>query len=300
MGWHQGYLWQDWDPYACLTPPLVPHLTKVRPCCHEPQGQFSIPSIPCRAKAASASPSASLPQSPSVPRQVLGCDPRQSQGTGDTTLWQGGTHSHSDMSPFLCPPCAGCSPLGRARGPQRRWGGGTGTAGRAVPARSWIWAGSRQLPRGTLQPGQKNRSPRALVSWATGLSRSQCREEPPAPPGSPPAARWKTTVHFVLSQATKRTGEIPNFSSGATVPVTLFRGWQAQIPSAPGVCSPRADSCPWKPPLAQANPKSVPVGLGTAPAGAGREAEEGARNYKSGSPGSTPHPTGEATGAEAT
>lgn len=226
VGWHRDYLWQDWDPHACLPPPLVPHLTKVRPCCHEPQGQFSTPSIPCRAKAASASPCASLPQSPSVPRQVPGCDSRslvEPGHRGHNTLGRRDTLPQRH-DPFFCPPSPGCRP-------QRRWGGrhghrgsgcareglGLGTIPAAapghVPAPERVTEGLGEPGNGTVPepvPGRTSRS-----SW------------------QPSGARWKTTVHFVLSQAAQRTGEIPNFSSGATVPVTLFRGWQAQAPLCP-------------------------------------------------------------------
>lgn len=228
VGWHQGYLWQNWDPHACLPPPLVPHLTKIRPCCHEPQGQFSIPSISCRAREASASPSASLPQSPSMPRQALGCDLR-SLATGDTTLGRRDTLPQRH-DPLLLPAVPRVQPVWQSPlAPAQE--GRLASRVRLCQRRAGFGQDPSSCPGARFS--QKNGSPRALVSWATGLSRSQCREEPPAPPGSPPAARWKTTVHFVLSQATKRTGEIPNFSSGATVPVTLFRGWQARAPLCP-------------------------------------------------------------------
>lgn len=213
-----------------LSPPLVPHLTKARPCCHEPgKGSFYLPPPPAGRR---QPPCLGVPLCPGRCWAVIP-GARQSQATGDITLWEGGTHSHSDTNPFSWPPCSGCSPLGRAGAPRRRRGGRAGTAGQAVPAEDWVWAGSQQLPWATLHLGQKNGSPRALVSWTAGLPRGRCREEPPAPPGSAPAARRKTTVRFVLSQATKRTGETPNFSSGATVPVIPFWGWQAQAPLCP-------------------------------------------------------------------
>lgn len=159
-----------------------------------------------------------------------------------------------------------------------------------------LWQDLGRIPAaapGHVSAGQKNGSPGALVSWAPGLPRGRYREKPPAPPGSAPAARWNTTARFVLSRGTKRTGEIPNFSSGASVPVTPFWGWPAQAPRAPEVCSPWADSCPSDPPPAQANPKTFPWGSARLQRG-----EEGARSYKSHSPGTTPHPTAEVRGAE--
>lgn len=145
-----------------------------------------------------------------MPRQALGCDPRalaEPGHRGHHTLGRRDTLPQRH-EPLLLPTLLRVQPALHTLLPQRRGAGaGAGTAAQAVPAKGWIWAGSQQLPRGTFQPRQKNRSPRALVSWATGLPLSRCREELPVPPGSRPAARWKTTVRFVLSQATKEQGK---------------------------------------------------------------------------------------------
>lgn len=105
--WEWGCPWQNWDPHACLPPPLFPQLAKARPRCHEPQEQPLVPPLP------------PCPGAPQCPGRGWAVAPGawQSQATGDVTLWEGRTRSPSDMK-SLWPPCSGLSPLGSPCVPQ--------------------------------------------------------------------------------------------------------------------------------------------------------------------------------------
>lgn len=74
MGRHQGCLWPYWDPHACHRPwsPISP---KQGHAAMSPRAVFIHLHL-LHSEGSLWPPSASLPCSPSVPRQMLSCDPR--------------------------------------------------------------------------------------------------------------------------------------------------------------------------------------------------------------------------------